>query len=705
MSSYINKNDDAIGDILGNGTLENADDIQVINRDGDLFQNDFHSNLFDDFGVDEEKAKDAESDRTRDNETYDKINDLHEKSIGFNDKFSNKPTNIHNPNLNGLPIPNANIPNPLNPSYNFPKDSFNDLISHQNNQLTTLGSSKYLSSPLPTLQPLSESVNIPHVQPLTITSDEKNKISKKKKEPSGTKTRPAFVMKIWSMVNDPANKEYIRWNDDGKTFQVFHTEEFMKVILPKYFKHNNFASFVRQLNMYGWHKVQDITNGTLNQGKVDNDEICQFENPYFIRDRKDLLDKIVRNKSVNQAEEVDSNSINFNVILSELDQIKMNQMAIGEDLRRVRKDNKTLWQENFITRERHQHQAKTLDKILNFLAAVYGNNAGKILEVDGMRDENSVTQFQPNPYANPQNPYQKPRLMLTNEEHRRSADLQSQKSDGTYGGNYSGDRYRPTNITRNLSNISRETPLSHRGSTDTGSIEEIMRSYGNTPNAESANNVNKIYQQLINQEPGVSSPRHYFPELMGNEGHEGGSGSGYRGGYRGQISGNALGTGTDSPISGVIPGPSGPINVPTGTAPTVPGPQIPSGQGQVAGSPDPMPYIRPGPNEDGDIMHGLEQNVFKQGQSIQQVQDWIQKLATQQQQHQATINEIHDELKPDLDEFDVNEFLNNNNSTIETPSKDSVASPMEESGEKRNGKRSIEDIYGDIMQEKKRANI
>ncbi|ODV64279.1 heat shock factor family protein, partial [Ascoidea rubescens DSM 1968] len=87
--------------------------------------------------------------------------------------------------------------------------------------------------------------------------------------------RPAFVMKLWSMVNDPKNSDYIQWTNDGKAFKVFDRESFMKNILPKYFKHNNFASFVRQLNMYGWHKVQDIANG--NRISTVENEIWQFE--------------------------------------------------------------------------------------------------------------------------------------------------------------------------------------------------------------------------------------------------------------------------------------------------------------------------------------------------------------------------------------------------------------------------------------------
>ncbi|ODQ60952.1 hypothetical protein WICANDRAFT_22929, partial [Wickerhamomyces anomalus NRRL Y-366-8] len=105
------------------------------------------------------------------------------------------------------------------------------------------------------------------------------------------KSKPAFVLKLWTMVNDPNNHDLINWYHDGNSFLVTNRELFVQKILPKYFKHSNFASFVRQLNMYGWHKVQDASSGSLH-----SDEKWQFINPNFQKGRPDLLDKIVRNK-------------------------------------------------------------------------------------------------------------------------------------------------------------------------------------------------------------------------------------------------------------------------------------------------------------------------------------------------------------------------------------------------------------------------
>lgn len=199
------------------------------------------------------------------------------------------------------------------------------------------------------------------------------KTNKKKPLPSVPLKRPAFVVKLWKMVNDPSNDHYISWMAKGDAFQVKDRESFMKYVLPKYFKHNNFASFVRQLNMYGWHKIQDVNSGAL----VQTDEVWQFENPNFLKGREDLLDNIVRNKPARENEEEE---VDFKHLLTQLEQMKRNQMLISEDLKRVRQDNEMLWKENFIARERHKIQSETLDKIMRFLASIYGNNTTRLIE-------------------------------------------------------------------------------------------------------------------------------------------------------------------------------------------------------------------------------------------------------------------------------------------------------------------------------------
>ena len=44
------------------------------------------------------------------------------------------------------------------------------------------------------------------------------------------------------------------WTADGRTFTVWNPDQMEKEQLPNTFKHSNFASFVRQLNNYGFRK-------------------------------------------------------------------------------------------------------------------------------------------------------------------------------------------------------------------------------------------------------------------------------------------------------------------------------------------------------------------------------------------------------------------------------------------------------------------
>ncbi|KZT23988.1 winged helix DNA-binding domain-containing protein, partial [Neolentinus lepideus HHB14362 ss-1] len=106
---------------------------------------------------------------------------------------------------------------------------------------------------------------------------------------------PIFLQKLYEIVNDPQNEGLIQWSERGDSFYVLDQDRFSREVLGHWFKHQKFASFVRQLNMYGFRKVQNLQQHVL-KSDVDPDH-CHFENPNFIRDQPKLLCNIQRKKS------------------------------------------------------------------------------------------------------------------------------------------------------------------------------------------------------------------------------------------------------------------------------------------------------------------------------------------------------------------------------------------------------------------------
>ncbi|XP_010458062.1 PREDICTED: heat stress transcription factor B-2a-like [Camelina sativa] len=91
-----------------------------------------------------------------------------------------------------------------------------------------------------------------------------------------------FLTKTYNLVEDSSINDVISWNEDGSSFIVWNPTDFAKDLLPKHFKHNNFSSFVRQLNTYGFKKVVP--------------DRWEFSNDYFKRGEKRLLREIQRRK-------------------------------------------------------------------------------------------------------------------------------------------------------------------------------------------------------------------------------------------------------------------------------------------------------------------------------------------------------------------------------------------------------------------------
>ncbi|KAH7343718.1 HSF-type DNA-binding-domain-containing protein [Rhizoctonia solani] len=101
-----------------------------------------------------------------------------------------------------------------------------------------------------------------------------------------------FVKKLYKMLEDPQFAHVVTWGPQGDCFVVKDVTEFTKSILPRMFKHSNFASFVRQLNKYDFHKLKNAEAEAGGMGY--GDQSWTFKHPDFRADDREALENIKR---------------------------------------------------------------------------------------------------------------------------------------------------------------------------------------------------------------------------------------------------------------------------------------------------------------------------------------------------------------------------------------------------------------------------
>ena len=84
-----------------------------------------------------------------------------------------------------------------------------------------------------------------------------------------------FPEKLFKILKKKKNNHIIHWNEDGTKIVISDPIKFTVNILPKNFNHQNYSSFIRQLNLYGFSKINNIYNSKEEQ----------FFNENFKRDK------------------------------------------------------------------------------------------------------------------------------------------------------------------------------------------------------------------------------------------------------------------------------------------------------------------------------------------------------------------------------------------------------------------------------------
>ncbi|XP_028858852.1 heat shock factor protein 2 [Denticeps clupeoides] len=182
---------------------------------------------------------------------------------------------------------------------------------------------------------------------------------------------PAFLTKLWTLVEDGDTNEFICWSQEGNSFLVLDEQRFAKEILPKFFKHNNMASFVRQLNMYGFRKVMHIDMGVVKQ---ERDGPIEFQHPYFKHGQDDLLEHIKRKVSAARPEENKIRQDDLSKILASVQNVHGKQETMDSRLATLKRENESLWREISDLRQKHSNQQKVIKELIQFIFTLVQNN-------------------------------------------------------------------------------------------------------------------------------------------------------------------------------------------------------------------------------------------------------------------------------------------------------------------------------------------
>lgn len=181
--------------------------------------------------------------------------------------------------------------------------------------------------------------------------------------PGSSNSPPPFLTKTYEMVDDPTTDSIVSWSQTNKSFIVWNPEDFSRDLLPRFFKHNNFSSFIRQLNTYGFRKIDS--------------EQWAFANEDFIRGQPHLLRNIHRRKPVHSHSIQNQKGQGTSCPLSESDRegyradierLKHDKGALLLELQRHKEDRQGLELQMQHLKDRLQHMEQRQQTVISYLA-------------------------------------------------------------------------------------------------------------------------------------------------------------------------------------------------------------------------------------------------------------------------------------------------------------------------------------------------
>ncbi|KAF8097462.1 hypothetical protein N665_0289s0049 [Sinapis alba] len=174
---------------------------------------------------------------------------------------------------------------------------------------------------------------------------------------------PPFLTKTYEMVDDSSSDSIVSWSQSNRSFIVWNPPEFSRDLLPRFFKHNNFSSFIRQLNTYGFRKSDP--------------EQWEFANDDFVRGQPHLMKNIHRRKPVHshslpnlQAQQNPLTDSERQRMSSQIERLTKEKEGLLQELHKQEEEREVFEQQVTKLKDQLQHMEKRQKTMASYVSQV-----------------------------------------------------------------------------------------------------------------------------------------------------------------------------------------------------------------------------------------------------------------------------------------------------------------------------------------------
>ena len=197
-------------------------------------------------------------------------------------------------------------------------------------------------------------------------------LGKKRNNQKKVNKSESFLSKLYDILKNNSYSKIIHWDTDGKRVIISDVVNLCNIVLPKFYKHHNYSSFVRQLNLYGFHKSKGITKfGDSYELEAFHSKATKEEISQIVKPNKKMKNLVEYIKSNQKEESTDNDFLSagseddvLKFLVEKTEENAQNSLILRKEMDELKKENSKLNNEIKELKSLLNSHANLIEKIL-----------------------------------------------------------------------------------------------------------------------------------------------------------------------------------------------------------------------------------------------------------------------------------------------------------------------------------------------------